>query len=242
MRIQIDGKEISALPDETILQAARREGVYIPSLCYSDPTEPTHSCRLCMVEVMENGKGKMVASCAMKAKEGMVVSTKTDRVMKVRKTLLKLLYAQAPDNPAIVELMERFGVGKEETFPNKEGQCILCGLCVQACRKLGSSAITTMSRGTTKEVSTPYGKEAMSCIGCASCADFCPTKCIEVVDTEEGRTIWNKHFNWARCEKCGAIVGTDKHYNLANGSEPIICPDCRQHAITDLFAATLGEE
>lgn len=241
MRINIDGEEVQALPEDTILQAARRAGVFIPSLCFSDPTEPTHSCRICMVEVMDGGSGRMVASCAYRVKDGMVVATKTKRLDEVRRTLLQLMYAQAPDNPAIVSLMERYHVPREESFSNKDGQCILCGLCVQTCKKLGSAAISTVSRGTTKEVNTPYGNPAMSCIGCASCANACPTKCIEVVDTAEGRTIWNKNFDWARCDKCGAIVGTTKHYALANGTEPIICPDCRQRAITDLFAVTLGE-
>jgi bidirectional [NiFe] hydrogenase diaphorase subunit len=241
MRILIDGKEIPAQPEDTILQAARRADVFIPSLCYSDPTEPTHSCRICMVEVMEGSNERLVASCAYKVKDGMVVVTDTKRLDQVRRTILQLMYAQAPDNPAIVSLMERYHVDREEQFSNKEGQCILCGLCVQTCKKLGSAAISTVNRGTTKEVNTPYGKPAMSCIGCASCANACPTNCIEVEDTEEGRTIWNKKFDWARCERCGAIVGTTKHYALANGSNSIICPDCRQRAITDLFAGTLGE-
>lgn len=241
MRIIIDGEEIQALSEDTILQAARRADVFIPSLCYSDPTEPTHSCRICMVEVMEGDRGRLVASCAYRVKDGMTVVTKTKRLDEVRRTLLQLMYAQAPDNPAIVSLMDRYQVEREEQFSNKEGQCILCGLCVQTCKKLGSAAISTVSRGTTKEVNTPYGNPAISCIGCASCANACPTKCIEVSDSQEGRTIWNKKFDWARCVKCDAIVGTTKHYALANGTDPIICPICRQKEITDLFAATLGE-
>lgn len=241
MRIQIDGKEIPVLPEDTILQAARRAEIFIPSLCYSDPTEPTHSCRICMVELMDGSNGRLVASCAYKVNEGMKVLTDTKRLDEIRRTILQLMYAQAPDNPAIMSLMERYQIVREEHYSNKEGQCILCGLCVQTCKKLGSAAISTVSRGTTKEVNTPYGNPAMSCIGCASCANACPTKCIHVEDTDEGRTIWNKKFEWARCEKCGAVVGTTKHYALANGAEPIICPDCRQRAITDLFASTLGE-
>ena len=64
MLIKIDGREIEALPGETILQAARREGIFIPSLCYSDATEPTNACRLCMVEVSEGKRTRLVASCA----------------------------------------------------------------------------------------------------------------------------------------------------------------------------------
>ncbi len=242
MLIKIDGREVEAFPGETILQAARREDIFISSLCYSEATEPTNSCRLCMVEIAEGNKSRLVASCAYPVKDGLSVSTDTDDIRKLRASLLKLLYAQAPENPVIMELMKRYEVEPEKRYQEKDGQCILCGLCVQVCRKLGASAISTVHRGTTKKVSTPYDRQAATCIGCASCAGFCPTKCIEVSDTEEGRTIWNKKFPWVRCEICGKIVSTDKHYKASTGWDTVICPDCRKKAITDIFAETLGEE
>ncbi len=242
MLIKIDGREIEALPGETILQAARREGIFIPSLCYSDATEPTNACRLCMVEVSEGKRTRLVASCAFPVKEGLTIVTETEKLAELRASLLKLMYAQAPENPVIVDLMARYGVSPETKYLEKEGQCILCGLCTQVCKKLGASAISTVHRGSTKRVSTPYDRQAATCIGCASCAGFCPTKCIEVTDTEEGRTIWNKKFPWAKCEICGKIVSTDKHYKASTGLDTVICPDCRQRSITDVFAETIGEE
>ena len=241
MNIIIDGRQVLAKPEDTILLAARREGIYIPSLCFNQATEPTHSCRLCMVEIQEKGRTFMVASCAYKVKEGLVVTTESETLRKVRNTLLQLLYAQAPENPAIVALMERYQVVPKEKLAPKEGQCILCGLCVEACKKLGASSISTIHRGVTKEVNTPYGIQAKNCIGCASCAGFCPTHCITVEDTEEGRTIWNKKFKWARCEVCGAIVGTEQHYKASTGDTQVVCPDCRRKTMTDVFADTLGE-
>lgn len=242
MLINIDGREVEAFPGETILQAARREDIFIPSLCFRDATEPTSSCRLCMVEVTEGNRSKLVASCAFLVKETLSVKTDTEELGQIRKTLLKLMYAQAPDNPVILDLMKHYGVEQEKKLKEKEGQCILCGLCVQVCRKLGTSAISTVRRGALKKVSTPYDRQAAPCIGCASCAGFCPTKCIEVEDTEEGRTIWNKKFPWAKCEVCGKIVATDKHYKAATGLDTVICPQCHRKAMTDIFAETLGEE
>jgi len=242
MMMKIDGREVEALPGETILQTARRESIFIPGLCFSEATEPTSSCRLCMVELKEGSRSRLVVSCAYPAKDGLTVTTDTEELRKLRSTLLKLMYSQAPENPVIVDLMKRYGVEPEKRFKEKNGQCILCGLCVQVCKKLGASAISTVNRGTTKKVSTPYDKQAAPCIGCASCAGFCPTKCIQVEDTEEGRTIWNKKFPWVKCEICGKIVSTDKHYKASTGSDTVICPDCRQKAITDIFAETLGEE
>lgn len=242
MLIKIDGREAEAYPGETILQTARREDIFISSLCYCDATEPTNACRLCMVEIAEGNRSRLVASCAYPVKDGLTVITDTDELRKLRASLLKLLYAQAPENPVIMELMKRYEVEPEKRYQEKDGQCILCGLCVQVCRKLGASAISTVQRGTTKKVSTPYDRQAATCIGCASCAGFCPTKCIEVSDTEEGRTIWNKKFPWVRCEICGKIVSTDKHYKASTGSDTVICPDCRKKVITDIFEETLGEE
>jgi bidirectional [NiFe] hydrogenase diaphorase subunit len=242
MLMKIDGREIEAFPGETILQAARREDIFIPSLCYNEAAEPTNSCRLCMVEVLEGSRNRLVASCAFPVKDGLSVVTETDQIRKLRTTLLKLMYAQAPENPVIVDLMKRYDVVPEKKYIEKDGQCILCGLCVQVCKKLGASAISTVHRGAAKRVSTPYDRQAASCIGCASCAGFCPTKCIEVDDTEEGRTIWNKKFPWVKCKICGKIVSTDKHYKASTGSDTVICPDCRKKAITDIFAETLGEE
>lgn len=242
MKIKINGREVEAFPGETLLQTARREDIFIPGLCYSDATEPTNSCRLCMVEVAEGNRSRLVAACAFPVKDGLSVITESDEILKIRTTLLKLMYAQAPENPVVIDLMKRYEVEPEIKYKEKEGQCILCGLCVQVCKKLGASAISTIRRGTAKKVSTPYDRQAASCIGCASCAGFCPTKCIEVEDTEEGRTIWNKKFPWVRCEICGKIVSTDKHYKASTGSDTVICPDCRKKAITDVFAETLGEE
>lgn len=242
MQIKIDGREVEAFPGETILQTARREDIFIPGLCYRDATEPTNSCRLCMVEIAEGNRSRLVASCAFPVKDGLNVTTDTEEIRKLRASLLKLMYSQAPENPVIVDLMNRYEVEPEKRYKEKDGQCILCGLCVQVCRKLGASAISTVHRGTTKKVSTPYDRQAATCIGCASCAGFCPTKCIEVADTEEGRTIWNKKFPWVRCEICGKIVTTDKHYKASTGSDTVICPDCHKKAITDIFAETLGEE
>lgn len=242
MLMNIDGREVESFPGETILQTARRVNIFIPGLCYSDATEPTSSCRLCMVEVSEGGRSRLVVSCAFPSKEGLTVTTDTPELRKIRATLLRLLYSQAPENPAVVELMKRYGVEPEQKLKEKDGQCILCGLCVQVCRKLGASAISTVQRGSAKKVSTPYDRQAASCIGCASCAGFCPTKCIKVEDDEESRTIWNKKFPLVKCEICGKIVSTDKHYKASTGSDTVICPDCRKKAITDIFAETLGEE
>lgn len=242
MLINIDGKEIEALPGDTIMKAARKANIFIPGLCSSDFADGTNCCRLCMVEICEGKANKLVAACAFPVKDGLSVITNTQKILKIRRTLLELMYAQAPENPAIIKLMEYYEITPENKIPVKNEQCILCGLCVLACKKLGAAAISTVNRGINKEVNTPYGKSSESCIGCASCSLLCPTKCISVMDTDEGREIWNKNFNWVKCEKCGAIITTKEHYLASNEpGSPMLCTKCKQRAITDVFAETLGE-
>ena len=256
MKITVDGIQIEAFSDETVMSAAKREGVFIPGLCYDEATGGGNNCRLCMVEAEERGKNKLVAACAFPVKDGLVIKTMTERVMRIRSTLLELLYLQAPDNPAIHELMEKCGVAPPTSLPEKEkgkngiDGCILCSRCVNACAHLGAAAISTVGRGVIKQVNTPYGKAADVCIGCAACAEACPLKTISYEDTEDGRTIWNKKFKWIRCEDCGAVITTEEHYMAtvkalaeknASVDERILCPVCKRKHMTNVFADSLGE-
>ncbi|MDD2483495.1 MAG: 2Fe-2S iron-sulfur cluster-binding protein [Eubacteriales bacterium] len=256
MKIKIDEMEIDAILDETIMTAAKRADLFIPGLCYDEATGGGHNCRLCMVEVEERGRQRLVAACAFQVKDGLIVKTESERVLKIRKTLLELLYLEAPTNEVVLSLMDRCGVTPPSSLPMKEqgkngiDACILCSRCVNACAKLGAAAISTIGRGVIKEVNTPYGKAADTCIGCASCAEVCPLKTIKVSDTEEGRTIWGKSFEWMRCETCGTIITTKEHYLSAEkalqekGSPlppQIMCPTCKRKYMSDVFASSLGE-
>jgi NADH dehydrogenase/NADH:ubiquinone oxidoreductase subunit G len=91
MLMKIDGREVEAFPGEKHIADGRREDIFIPSLCYSDAAEPTSSCRLCMVEITEGSRSRLVVSCAYPAKEGLTVATDTEELRKIRSTLLKLM-------------------------------------------------------------------------------------------------------------------------------------------------------
>ncbi len=256
MKITIDGIDIEVTAGETIMEAAKRAKIFIPGLCFDEATGGGNNCRLCMVELEERGRQRLVAACAFLVKDGLVITTSTERVSRIRKTLLELMYLQAPKNETILALMEKCGVAPPASLPMKaEGKngidgCILCSRCVNACAHLGAAAISTIGRGVIKEVNTPYGKAADVCIGCGACAEVCPLKTIEVEDTEDGRKIWNKDFSWIRCEGCGAIITTEAHYRAlekilkeknAPMQEHLLCPVCKRKYMTDIFAASFGE-
>jgi bidirectional [NiFe] hydrogenase diaphorase subunit len=90
VKLTIDGREIEAEKDQTILQVARDNGIDIPTLCYNESIEPYGACRLCMVEISRNGRTRLVASCMYQVEEGLDVKTSSPRVLDNRRIILEL--------------------------------------------------------------------------------------------------------------------------------------------------------
>ncbi|NLG66307.1 MAG: 2Fe-2S iron-sulfur cluster binding domain-containing protein, partial [Actinobacteria bacterium] len=94
LTLTIDGQEVTVDPGTTVLEAARSVGIDIPTLCHDPRLEPFGACRLCLVEV-EGGRAPM-PSCALKCGDGMVVHTRTEKIMKLRKFVIELLLSNHP--------------------------------------------------------------------------------------------------------------------------------------------------
>jgi len=180
--LKIDGKLVKAERGATILQAAQKLGLEIPTLCHHPALEPYAACRICMVEVIKERKSELVTACNTAVQQGMTVWTKSNRALAARKMNLELLMARAPKVKIIRAMAAEYGI-KKIRFPveNPEEDCILCGLCVRVCESVvGASAICFANRGSDRTWSKPFDKASDTCIACGVCTYLCPTGAIQM--------------------------------------------------------------
>ncbi|MGB9841240.1 MAG: Coenzyme F420 hydrogenase/dehydrogenase, beta subunit C-terminal domain [Candidatus Bathyarchaeales archaeon] len=176
--LTIDGVEVKTRKGTPLLEVARQIGVEIPTLCYYSFVSPYGSCRLCSVEITtKSGRNRIVTSCNYPAEDGLKVETKSEKVLMVRKGVLELLLARCPKVVRVKNLAREYGLTEPTLWvSDPDEDCILCGLCVRACKELvGVSAINFAMRGVKREITAPYHKFSDDCIGCGVCALVCPT-------------------------------------------------------------------
>ncbi len=236
VNLEINGRFFQAREGMTVLEAARREGIAVPTLCHHDALEPFGACRLCLVEITHpdwRGWKGLVASCLYPVEAGLQVTTDSEAVQRARKTVLDLLLARCPDSRAIRKLAAEYGV-TATSFRKSEVKttCILCGLCVRVCAVKGLSAIGTAGRGIGKNISIPFKQPPPDCIGCASCAHICPTDTIRYEDNKDVRKIWGHSFDMVKCLSCGRPImpGAQLEFEVKkSGLDPDYfktCPEC----------------
>lgn len=179
IQFTIDGKEVTAQEGMTILEVAQHAGIDIPTLCHHEKLEPYGGCRLCIVEVEERGWTKLVVSCVFLAKNGIMVRTRSEKVDRIRKTIVELLMAHAPDAPQLVELARTYGAERDR-FGKDPSFCIHCGLCVRYCAEVAQkNALGFVDRGINKEISFIPEIAAKECWDCKECFELCPTSALQ---------------------------------------------------------------
>ena len=236
VNLVIDNKKIQAEEDSTILQAAQNNGIEIPTLCHHDELTASGACRLCSVEIKKGNRTKIVTSCIYQVEEGLVVNTRNERVLNVRRLVLQLLMARCPESEVVQEIAEKVDVKPQARFQLDEdkGKCILCRQCVEVCEEVvGVSAIGFSYRGADKAVGPPFMESSQTCIGCGACAYVCPTGHITMEELGDERIIWNRHFKMTKCKICGKLFAPEdqlKYISKTTGvsfDELITCVDCR---------------
>jgi bidirectional [NiFe] hydrogenase diaphorase subunit len=176
IHLTIDDKPIEMEQGSTILEACREYGIKIPTLCYHPALEPYGGCRLCMVELVMPKRSRLVASCVYPCEEGAVVRTHSEMVIRSRRMTAELLLAASYHTPQMLAIGEEMGVKEVRFRLPEENACVLCGLCVRACKEIvGISAISVIQRGIAKKVATPFQVASSRCIGCGTCVLICPT-------------------------------------------------------------------
>ncbi len=177
--LQIDGKEVKATQGMTVLEAARSAGISIPTLCYHEKLEPFGGCRLCIVEVESRGSTRLVVSCVYPAEKNLVVRTRSEKVDRIRRMILELQMAHAPDAFILQDLAKEYGADKNR-FQKEPSFCIHCGLCVRYCAEVKKkNAIGFVDRGIRKEISFIPEIAAKECWNCKECFPLCPTEALQ---------------------------------------------------------------
>lgn len=179
IRMQIDGREVVATEGMTVLEAARLAGVSIPTLCHHPDLEPHGGCRLCLVEAEVRGWTRLVVACVYPADDGLIVRTRSEKIDRMRKTILELLLAHAPDSPQLTEMAREYGAQRNR-FPQEASFCVHCGLCVRYCAEVKKKhAVGFIDRGIRKEISFIPDIAAKECDACKECFPLCPTSYLQ---------------------------------------------------------------
>jgi len=238
--ITIDGREVTAHPEQTILEVARENGIFIPTLCQYADTTNVGACRVCVVEV-EKARS-LVASCCMPVSAGMVVRTDTKAVRDAQRMIVELLWASGDHNCLVCEkngncelqdLVYWLGIEKPRFSIEPPGyeiektnsmivrdlnKCVLCGRCVRACNEIQVNEVLDFSlRGSRAKVGPAFDTDyiASECYFCGECVDACPVGAITFAQARFGGRPWEMEKVRTTCTYCG--VGCQLDLNINKG-------------------------
>ena len=209
--LTIDGVEVGAREDQTILEVAREHNIQIPTLCWLGGLSNVGACRICLVEI--KGVNKLLPACVTRVQEGMEVTVHSERLARYRRQILELLFAErnhvcsvcvSNGHCELQTMAMTLGMthvhypyqypnmpvdASHERFVVDHNRCILCTRCVRVCDEIeGAHTWDVMARGADCRVITdlaePWGASE-SCTGCGKCVQVCPTGAL----SEKGKSV-----------------------------------------------------
>ena len=189
INLKINGLQVAIEEGSTLLEAAGFLGFPVPTLCHLEGLTPYGACRLCVVEIGEGPKAKLVSSCTYPAEESLVVRTASSRVVRARRMVLELLLASCPQSKVIQDLASAHEV-RRQRFRQEQEDCILCGRCVRMCKEqMVAGAIGFSGRGEHRRVTTPFDVKSEVCRLCGGCIYVCPACQLRCTYTEPDKAI-----------------------------------------------------
>ena len=226
IKLKIDGRDVTVEKGTSILNAALRVGVKIPTLCHDQRLIPFGACRMCIVE--EAGKrGKLIPACYTPARAGMDIVTDSPKIRASRRKKLELLLLNHPmdcptcdkrGNCDLQRLVYEYGLSdkvypwQQTTFPVDDvspfikrdpNKCILCGKCVRICDELqGRGALSFLDRGLNTRIGTSYD-QVLACEFCGQCIDVCPVGALTSTMFDYETRWWELSEHSTVCGYCG---------------------------------------
>jgi len=189
IQMTVNGLRATVEPGTTLLEVAQFLGFPIPTLCHMEGLTPYGACRLCVVEIGEGPRSKLVTSCTYPAEEGLKVRTSSSRVVRARKMILELMLASCPQSKQIQDLASAHEV-RRQRFRQEQEDCILCGRCVRMCEEqMMAKAIGFRGRGERRSIGTPFDTQSEVCRLCGGCMYVCPACELRCTYTEPEKAI-----------------------------------------------------
>lgn len=237
----INGQNVTALKGETILQAARKAGFYIPTMCYLEKTTPCASCRLCVVET-DKVEG-LILSCQTPPTEGLAVTINSERLEKERTNIMRLYDVNHPlecgvcDKSGACDLQNKtleFGVSAQHFSAKDQPRtiehwglinydpalCILCEKCVHVCNEIIGDDAITLQFGGYKSSVIPKNSDVLDCTFCGECIAVCPVGALVSSSFQYTANAWELTQVPATCAHCSAGCSLSyevKHDSIING-------------------------
>lgn len=238
--LTINGQTITSEGGKTVLEVCRERGIYIPTMCYDERLEAYGGCRLCIVEV--KGQARPLSSCTTPIREGMEVTTESDRLTRLRKTVLELLLSNHPNDCmfcdkagacTLQDLVYRYGVrydkyyGEMWNLPKKDdnpfisydpNKCVLCNRCVNICQNVVMKGTIDMTgRGFYSKPDTAFCKPLTPdiCLFCGQCVSTCPVGALTEKQAMGKGRVGSVERVRTTCTYCG--TGCNFYLNVNNG-------------------------